>query len=411
MSRWSKWIGVGVALGLSVALIPVVRGNVSLDNALSKIRRASTSRNEAPSLQGLDLTRYRLRPQRVLAPLPEGRDAELTLDPDLQRSAAIQMKRYRIPEAAIVVIEVKTGRLLAYASYVNEGPKFDVAARAEAPAASVFKVITASALVEKGNLNAGTEQCYHGGRSRITVDELQEDARRDKWCATLAIAMGRSLNVVFARLAQKHLTPEELTGVAGGFGFGAPVPFVAPNEASKIELPQEPVEFARSAAGFWHTSLSPLNAALIAQAIANGGVALEPRIVRAVYRGDDKLWEDGSEPRVLRRSVKPETAAEVGRMMLQTVQNGSAYSQFHDKAGRPYLPGISVAGKTGTLTREKQGRFYTWFVGYAPANQPEIAIASLAVNTPTWQIKAPALAREVLRSYFSKRGAPGVTPP
>lgn len=411
MSRWSKWIGVGVALGLSVALIPVVRGNVSLDNALSKIRRASTSRNEAPSLQGLDLTRYRLRPQRVLAPLPEGRDAELTLDPDLQRSAAIQMKRYRIPEAAIVVIEVKTGRLLAYASYVNEGPKFDVAARAEAPAASVFKVITASALVEKGNLNAGTEQCYHGGRSRITVDELQEDARRDKWCATLAIAMGRSLNVVFARLAQKHLTPEELTGVAGGFGFGAPVPFVAPNEASKIELPQEPVEFARSAAGFWHTSLSPLNAALIAQAIANGGVALEPRIVRAVYRGDDKLWEDGSEPRVLRRSVKPETAAEVGRMMLQTVQNGSAYSQFHDKAGRPYLPGISIAGKTGTLTREKQGRFYTWFVGYAPANQPEIAIASLAVNTPTWQIKAPALAREVLRSYFSKRGVPGVTPP
>ncbi len=411
MSRWSKWIGVGVALGLSVALIPVVRGNVSLDNALSKIQRTSTSRNEAPSLQGLDLTRYRLRPQRVLAPLPEGRDAELTLDPDLQRSAAIQMKRYRIPEAAIVVIEVKTGRLLAYASYVNEGPKFDVAARAEAPAASVFKVITASALVEKANLNAGTEQCYHGGRSRITVDELQEDARRDKWCATMAIAMGRSLNVVFARLAQKHLTPEELTGIAGGFGFGAPVPFVAPNEASKIELPQEPVEFARSAAGFWHTSLSPLNAALIAQAIANGGVALEPRIVRAVYRGDDKLWEDGSEPRVLRRSVKPETAAEVGRMMLQTVQNGSAYSQFHDKAGRPYLPGISVAGKTGTLTREKQGRFYTWFVGYAPANQPEIAIASLAVNTPTWQIKAPALAREVLRSYFSKRGAAGVTPP
>jgi hypothetical protein len=106
----------------------------------------------------------------------------------------------------------------------------------------------------EGRLNAETEQCYHGGKSRIAPDELEEDPRRDKWCATLAIAMGRSINVVFARLALKHLTPEDLTAVGGALGFGAPVPFAVPNQAPEIKLPQDPLEFARSAAGFWHTT-------------------------------------------------------------------------------------------------------------------------------------------------------------
>ena len=76
-----------------------------------------------------------------------------------------------------------------------------------------------------------------------------------------------------------------------------------------------------------------------------------------------------------------------------------------------YLPHIDVAGKTGTLTRYKENRFYTWFVGFAPADKPEVAIATLIVNTPNWQIKAPELARNVLRAHFAQKGAEGVTAP
>jgi cell division protein FtsI/penicillin-binding protein 2 len=275
----------------------------------------------------------------------------------------------------------------------------------------VFKVITGAALVEKANLNAKTEQCYRGGRSRIEADELREDPARDKWCATLAMAMGRSLNVVFGRLSQKHLTPEDLTAVGGAFGFGAAVPFVAKNEPSTIEIPNDPLEFARSAAGFWHTTMSPLAAASIAQTVANGGVTLEPRIVSAVYDGQEKLWEEKRDPLVLRRAIKPETASELREMMLQTVANGSAYKSFHDVRGRAYLPGIPIAGKTGTLTRHKENRHYTWFVGFAPADKPEIALATLVVNTPTWRIKAPELARNVFRAHFAKQNKKGVCPP
>ncbi len=378
---------------------------------MAALERRVTGKRAEPNLDGLNLLRLEMRPRRVLAPLGDGRTAELTLDPVVQRAALAQMKRYGVPEAGVVMVRVATGEVLAYASHVQDGPAFDVNVRAEPPAASIFKVITGAALVEKAGLNHATEQCYHGGRSQLLASELTDDPSRDKWCATLGMAMGRSLNVVFGRLAQKHLTPEDVTHYGGAFGFGTSVPFAVQNEPSSISIPQDPLEFARASAGFWHTSLSPLAASLLAQTVANGGITLKPRIVSRVLAGDEVEWADAAGPVVLRRAVKPETAREVTKMMLETVSNGSARSSFYDAGGRPFLPGIEVAGKTGTLTREAANRHYTWFVGFAPAAQPEVAIATLVVNTPVWRIKAPMLARNVLRAYFANAGAAGVSAP
>jgi cell division protein FtsI/penicillin-binding protein 2 len=349
----------------------------------------------------------------VTAPLARGATAVLSLDADLQRAAEAVMKRYTLPEAGVVLSEVKTGNVLVYASYLHSGPQFDFNARAEAPAASIFKVVTGAALVEMAGLNAETEQCYHGGKSHISRDELQDNAELDKWCASLGAAMGRSLNVVFGRLASKHLSVEQLTSMGGAFGFGAPVPFEAVNEASLIQLPEgDPLEFARSAAGFWHSSLSPLAGAVLAQTVANGGVTLQPSIVReAISSEGETFYERNAEPRLLRRAIKPETARELTRMLVQTTLAGSAHKAFFDPRGRAHLPNITVAGKTGTLTRHKENRHYTWFVGFAPAEAPEVAISALVVNTPVWRIKGPDLARDVLRAYFAKQGRSGVTSP
>jgi peptidoglycan glycosyltransferase len=409
MRRWSGLMGFGTALGIVLALVPVVRGNIDVSEPLRKLGPAAPT--APPSLDGLDLLRLDVRPTKVTAPLSEGRVAELTLDPVLQRSVHAEMEGYRIPRSGVVMMEVKTGRVLAYASYVAEGEKVDVNVRAEAPAASVFKVITGAALIEKAGLGADTEQCYHGGKSRISPDELEDNPRRDKWCATLGIAMGRSINVVFARLAQKHITPEDLTAVGGAFGFGTPVPFAVPNQAPELKLPADPVEFARASAGFYHSTLSPLAAVGLAQTVANGGVTLEPRIVAAVMKDRDVIWKDDRPPRTVRRAVKPETAAELTRMMLQTVANGSAFKSFHDASGTSFLPDIPVAGKTGTLGDPDGSRLYTWFVGFAPADAPEVAVSALVVNNPSWQIKAPQLARDALRAYFAKKGKKGVTAP
>lgn len=417
MRAYTRWIGIGAALGMSLALVPVVQGHIVLNDVrapLAKIAAKAGAPTEPlppPSLEGLDLTNLTVLPRRVTASLDGGRTAELSLDPDLQRITVAIMERYRIPETGAVLMDVKTGKLRVYASHVNEGKPFDVNARATAPAASVFKVVTSAALIETAGLNGATEQCYHGGRSLILAEELEDDPKRDKWCASMGTALGRSINVVFARLAQKHLKPPELEAMAGALGFGAPLPFVVPNEAPKVEIPEERVEFARSAAGFWHTTLSPLAAASLAETVANGGVALEPRIVERVVQGKDTIWEEQRPPRVLRRAIRPETAAELRKMMTQTVANGSAFRSFHDKAGGSYLPGITVGGKTGTLTSHTDDRHFTWFIGFAPVEDPEVAVAALVVNTPIWKVKAADLARDVLRAYFAHKGVPGVSSP
>jgi len=414
MRSWTRWIGIGASAGIISALVPIVRGNWGISpqaTALSRVRPKVDTKPPAPSLENLDLVHIDVRQERVIAPMPPGREAELTLDPTLQKSAMSQIGWYRMPEVGLVMMDVKTGRLLVYASGVNGADSFDVNIRAEPPAASVFKVITGAALVELAGLKSTTEQCYHGGKSRILAEELEDNPARDKWCSTLGQAMGRSINVVFGRLAQKHLKPDDLERMGGAFGFGAPIPFAVKNDAPRLKVPDNSVDFARTAAGFWNTTLSPLAAVCLGQTIASRGVSLEPVIVDRVLEKGRTVWQFDNKPTVLRRAVKPETAAELTRMMSETVENGSARLAFHDGKGDSYLPGIAVAGKTGTLSDNETNRHYTWFVGFAPADQPEVSVAALVVNNPTWQIKAPMMARNLLRSYFAKAGRKGVSMP
>lgn len=413
MRSLAKWIGFGLALGIIVALAPIIGGNFGPEELDVVLSRIEPEPPDEERFVGLDLTQIDLHPRRVTAPLSGGRKAVLTIDPELQRAADGIMKRYRLPEAGVVLLDVATGATKVYASYVNDGPSFDFNARAEAPAASVFKLVTGAALVEMAGLSAETEQCYHGGRSSISRSELEDDPARDKWCASLATAMGRSLNVVFARLANKHLSVEQLASMGGALGFGTEVPFEAVNEPAKIALPTEDrVEFSRAAAGFWHTSLSPLAGAQLAQTVANGGTTIKPWIVSEILdETGQSVFRAPAEPEVVRRAIKQTTAHELTRMMVQTTVAGSARKAFFDKRGRAFLPDITVAGKTGTLTRHKENRHYTWFVGFAPAEQPEVAIAALVVNTPVWRIKGPDLARDVLRAYFAQQGRKGVSRP
>jgi cell division protein FtsI/penicillin-binding protein 2 len=108
-------------------------------------------------------------------------------------------------------------------------------------------------------------------------------------------------------------------------------------------------------------------------------------------------------PEVFRPVIPRATARRLGAMMERTVTRGTARSAFFDEHGAPFLPGIRVAGKTGSLTGESPYRAYSWWVGFAPADRPRIAVAALVVNTPRWRIKASYVARETLRQYLVRR--------
>ena len=368
----------------------------------------------ASNLAGLDLTRVALGDDGATAPTLAGK-AHLTLDSDLQRTATMLLATRHLPEAAVVLMDVATGRLLVYASHVESAPPRDLCAEATAPSASVFKIVTAAALVEDAGLVPETRQCYQGGEQRISALDLVEDPQRDHWCTTLAGALGRSINTVFARLAKEHLSAEQLESMAHRFGYGELLPFDVPVQPSAARVPSDPLEFARTAAGFWNSTLSPLLAAEISATIARGGESVRPSVVDKVVSGAGSTLWTAPDSAPSTRIIAKDTADKVASMMEHTVSEGTSWRAFHDPHRAAFLPGLGVAGKTGTLTDGDAHRYYTWFTGFAPSRPAqgvaEVAVAVLVVNGPTWQVKANVVARDVLRAYFASRGIQGVTRP
>jgi cell division protein FtsI/penicillin-binding protein 2 len=347
---------------------------------------------------GLDLNNLVERGGRLVQDV-DGQTLVTTLDPELQRFAVELLASFEVPDGAAVAINSRTGEVLALAEHSERSPGRHVALEPEPPAASIFKIVTAAALLEIAGLSPDTETCYHGGADGITVDLLDPDAALDRSCASLSLALGRSINVIFARLADEHLSAEQLDDAARAFGFNVPIPFEIGLAPSTAVVPAERLERARMAAGFWHSNLSPIQAAVMAQAVAQDGAMLRPYLVDEVRDASGDVVYDG-QPQFLWRACSAETARALARMMVVTTSVGTARSSFRDRDGRPVIRGIDVSGKTGTLHGRSPFRAYDWFMGFAPATNPEIAVAGLVINDPEWRIKGHYVGRELLRRYF-----------
>lgn len=409
------WIAIGAAALVVGLTVPFVRGETVPDLGLAKLAfgdrgPAGTTKREVtpPALHKIDLAKIDVRGDVATAPGWGDRVAELTIDPKYQRAANRLLRDGAVAEGAIVMTDVKTGRVLVWSSYSAEAPLRDIASEAFAPAASIFKIVTGSALMEKG-LTPSTRECYRGGKSGISDSELVRDERRDKWCATLSEAMGRSLNVIFARHALDHLEKDDLESIAKRYGWDREVPFDVPIEKSRTEIPEEPNERAKVAAGFWHTTLSPFQGANLATTIANDGEMVQLYVVDKVRDGQGDLYVGPQERHVLGRATTEQTARAVTTMMESTVEGGTSFTTFHDRAGRAFLKEIRVAGKTGTL--EGKGYLFTWWVGFAPADKPEVALSVLVANRGNWRVKGTQVASDMLRVYFADKGFKGVVDP
>ncbi|MBN1656695.1 MAG: penicillin-binding protein [Deltaproteobacteria bacterium] len=399
-----------VSLGLAASAIafaaagddPPTIGINSTSRAPSSRKVARGGTVAADVINGFDPRNYRCEGNFFVSDLKCENRAVLSLDAGLQSRLEGLFERFRVPYGAAVAIEPKTGRILSYVSWSSvEQNAGDIALDATAPAASVFKIVTAAALVD-ARVSPEQRLCYQGGFRHLTLSDLVDDPRRDAYCASFEEAMGSSLNSVFAKLADRHLSTRTIERYASAFGFGHALPFDIRPPVSRAEIPGERLEFARTAAGFWHTYMSPLHGALIASTIANDGAMPWVSMIDRVIDKSDRVVHR-FQPRTFRQVVSRNTARIVGKMMQRTVTHGTARQAFYDSNGRAFLPGIAIAGKTGSLTQPKPYRAYSWWVGYAPLDQPAIALAILVVNTPRWRIKASYAAREALRYYLVEK--------
>ncbi len=373
----------------------------------------STPSNPAPA----PLPRTTLRPgpfdpdkmqddgRHMTADLGNGFTGDLTLDARLQHEATRILERGKVPVGAIVVMDIHTGDVLALADRYKadhpaapklseDGPK-NLALRAFAPAASVFKVVTAAALLEAG-VSGSANFAYVAGHRRVGEEHVAEPPPGSP-TATIGEGLSKSLNGLFARLSSEKLDHDALENICNRFLFNQVVPFAALTEASVAQVPRNALERARMSAGFFHSKLTPLHAAVVAAAIANGGIMPAPRIVTSLT-GPDGVLESAPEPTTLGKAIEPATARELAKMLRNTTEDGTAHRSF-SKVPKS-LEGVDVAGKTGTLTDDTTRTDYTWFVGFAPADNPKVAFAVLVGNGELWYVRATDVARDVLAAYF-----------
>jgi penicillin-binding protein A len=360
---------------------------------------AERTADPIPALRDVSPAAMALDGDRFSQLLEDGRSAVFTVDPELQRYASSLLADNDVPAGAIVVLNVRTGRVLALAQHERGVDRSTVAFDPSPPAASLFKLVTTSALLERSPVSIDTVQCYHGGSQRLEQHNLVDSERDDTACASVTQAVGHSINAVIAKLADRNLEQRSLLRYAERFGFNRALPFDFAVRESSAEIPDDRLERARTAAGFWHTHLSPLHAAMVVQSIAHDGAMLRPYVVDRVFDpGGATIYE--GRPQLAARPISAQTARNLRTAMRETVASGTARKAFR-KPGLAALAKVKVAGKTGTLTGQKPYRAYSWFAGFAPFDAPEVAIAVLVVNEPLWRIKSSETAALVLDKYFS----------
>lgn len=328
---------------------------------------------------------------------PWGRGtATLTLEPALMGPLLEDLRLGRPQWGATVILDVKSGKILALAEHSEREPGVPGAAlRPLGKAASVFKIVTASALVRAG-LPLSAEACGSGGKTRLKPRNLEEGGGR---CVRFEDALPYSANVAVAKLAAQHLSPAALVDEARRYGFERPLSADLELAPSTAQIPvDDKFAFATTAAGFGEVRLSAVHGAVLAAVAGSGGLLVPPRIIERV---EGEAPPSVPEPE---RVLDEEQAQVLQAMLAATVSRGTAFSAFHGRR-TPYGKGavidVPVAGKTGSLTDREADLDVTWFVGTAPTHDPKIAIATVIINDEwIWHVRALDVATRAVATYF-----------
>jgi peptidoglycan glycosyltransferase len=259
------------------------------------------------------------------------------------------------------------------------------------PPGSTFKIITAADALEAGVVTPDSTFTDNGaltvGNFTIHDDEGEATGTQNR-----AGAFALSSNVDFGQIALK-IGVDTWFADAQKWGLGQRLSYDLPAARDRLPEPAEVSPSILAQLGFGQASLlvTPLRMALVAATIARGGVVPRPFIVRAIH-GNGIAFSTPSEQ--LASPISPETAATIRAMMIQVVRQGTGTAAA--------LPGVTVAGKTGTATNPS-GRAHAWFVAFAPAEAPRVALAIVVENAGYGGTISAPIARNVLRVALARR--------
>lgn len=328
---------------------------------------------------------------------------QYTFDAKLQQSMENLFANYKPDYGAFVAIDAATGQILSMVSYSTRGNQLgNLALRATFPSASVFKVVTAAAAISELNFSPETVISFNGSNHTLYRRNVL-DNRVTRWTRfmTLKTAFAKSVNTVFGKIGAFNVAAADLRDYADRFGFNRRISSDLPVEEGRAPVSEDPWERAETASGFTReNTMSPLQGALIAAAVVNDGLMMEPFVVKSVSSMDgSSLYE--AESKVLNQAISAKTAQGIRELMKETVMRGTSHKSFRGFFMKDFSH-LDVGGKTGSLTGTDPAGKYDWFVGFAKDENRRIAFASLTIHEKRWKVKSSYIVRKAIETYFKK---------
>jgi peptidoglycan glycosyltransferase len=266
-----------------------------------------------------------------------------------------------------------------------------------------MKIVTATAALEKGNMEPDSEILFHGGCGNLRGQNWLRDSKTDRQKMDLALAFGKSCNSVFARVAIYETGLTALKEYAERYMFNKPIPSDLLIETSAAFMPSPetatPYDVGLAGAGFGASRLSPIHSAMLSAASGNGGMLMAPYIVESAADASGKEVYRAT-PKPIARLFSESTARKMAVLMQETIVAGTSRKYFRKRSTR--ADRFEIGGKTGTLSDpEDRGTLYTWFSGVAPLeSQHSVAIGTLVASPQNWLVRASSLAQASLSEYL-----------
>ncbi len=332
---------------------------------------------------------------------------DYTFDRSVHDNMAKVYLRYQPDYACFVALDAETGAILNLTSFVKSDEQWDnLVMRADYPAASVFKMITAAAGIDSGKLNAGSVIPFNGKSTSLYKKQVLRH-KNNKWTRkpTLKESFAKSINPVFAQIGVFKLGKQSLMDYAMRFGFEKPMLTDFQLAQSSIDLDfDDQWQIAEAASGYTKDiKLSPIHAAQLAAIVANDGKMVTPYMVESITDPKGRKLYAKSDKLDSRQVISPESATAMRAMMQETARIGSARKSFSGINRYKVYKGMEIGGKTGSLTGYSPRGRHDWFVGYAQKDGRKVAYASLIINKEKWYVRSAYVARQFIYHYFTEQ--------
>ncbi|MNM14114.1 Penicillin-binding protein 2B [compost metagenome] len=349
-------------------------------------------------------------------PVVNGDNLKLTLDSTIQYYIEDAMKEaydeYHPKSMTVIAADPSTMEILGMANLPtfnpneywatqDQGDFYNHAVKSIYEPGSTFKIVTLAGTVQEKLFNPNAT--FQSGSIRIKgYSKPLHDINRSGW-GTISYLEGvkRSSNVAFVKLGYEMLGKERLKQYIRNFGFDTKTGIDLPGEAKGVLSPQYSVEYATLAYGHGKVQVTPIQQLAAVSAIANGGKLMKPYLVKEI---DDPNTGKATttKPEVVRQVLTEESAKQTGLYLEQVVADQDIGTGRH-----AYIEGYRVAGKTGTTIKPdgKGGYDYTKnvvsFIGYAPVNDPKIAVIVI-VDDPKTEGGGGAVAAPIFKKIVSQ---------